>query len=307
MQHHEPCLLPRPLQWQSRPEILLGDEPSRFEFITTEQLVADTRRLVGRLPDDLSAIVGIPRSGMLPASLLATLLHVPLYAIDGAQGLLPIGHGRRLDHAGPGEGPLLVIDDSVNGGHAMYQARQAISHAAYRNPVLYAALYPRPSSVGCVDLFARLAPLPHLFEWNLFNCQQTQAFAFDMDGVLCDDFQGDEANSEEYLEFLETARPRWLPRRHEIPLIVTARLERYRRQTEAWLTRFGIRVRKLVMGPWNDHGERRVAFQAGPYKGGPFVASGCRLFVESDERQAKAICEYSRRPVLCASTGRIFQ
>ena len=158
-----------------------------------------------------------------------------------------------------------------------------------------------------MDLFARLLPPPHLFEWNLFNRQQSQALALDMDGVLCEDFVGNEENAEEYLSFLERTRPRWLPRRHEVPLIVTARLERYRPQTLLWLARYGVRVRQLVMGPWRTIDERRQGFDAGQFKGQAFAASSCRLFVESDERQARAIFEASGRPVLCASTGRIFQ
>lgn len=204
-------------------------------------------------------------------------------------------------------GPLLVVDDSVNGGFAMYEAKQALIRSTPHLTAIFAAVYPRPDSAGCVDLFARLLPLPHFFEWNLCNCQQTQGIAFDFDGVLCEDFSGDEENEDEYLSFLESARPRWLPRRHEIPLIVTARLEKYRGPTLEWLRRHGIRVRQLVMGPWSSAGERLAHFQPGVYKGGPYAASPCLLFVESDEQQAAAIFEYSKRPVLCPASGRIFQ
>ena len=76
------------------------------------------------------------------------------------------------------------------------------------------------------------------------NCQQSQALALDMDGVLCEDFVGDEGNAEEYLSFLERTRPRWLPRRMRsadrdgaAPTIPAPTL--------LWLARYGVRVRQL--------------------------------------------------------------
>lgn len=303
-QHAEPCFMPRPRQWQPIASVPDSSSPA---FISTQQLVADTLTLVGRLPSDLSAIAGIPRSGMLPASILATLLHLPLFSLCRQRGLIPIGHGKRLHEAQHSAGPLLVIDDSVNSGKAMWQARQTLLSAALQVAPLFAAVYCRPESIGCLDYYARLAPLPHLFEWNLCNCLQAKGIAFDFDGVLCDDFSGHEEHEEEYLAFLETARPRWLPRRHPVPLIVTARLEKYRPQTEAWLRRHRIEVRQLVMGPWRDLHERRRAFRAGPYKGAAYLATQCSLFIESDERQAAEIFEHTGRPVLCAASGRLFQ
>ena len=59
-------------------------------------------------------------------------------------------------------------------------------------------------------------------------------------------------------------------RRGPIPLIVMARLEKYREPTMAWLTRWGIEVQRLVMGPWKTIQERRrgdvVAFKAEHYE-----------------------------------------
>jgi len=270
-------------------------------------LIDDTRQLAGRLPSDLSGVAGIPRSGMLPATYLATLLHLPLFELCREHGLRPLGHGLRLANAEQRVGPLLVIDDSVHGGQAMALARNALRRGQSQPFCLFAALYPRPEAVGSVDLYARPVAAPHLFEWNLFNCNQTATFACDLDGILCQDWQGDEERGEDYQQFLDHAPPQWLPRRSLIPLMVSARLERHRQATENWLRRHGVRVRELVMGPWTSVAERRAQFDAGQFKGQAYARSACRLFIESDVRQARAIFAATGKPVLCPAAQQVFQ
>ena len=265
------------------------------------------RDLVGRLPCDLAAVAGIPRSGMLPATQIATILHLPLYALCRQRGLVEVGQGLRLEQKDLHDGPLLVVDDSVFGGVALRGARDALrKHHPGIRP-LFVALYPRSEAVGVVDFYVRPVDEPHLFEWNLYNCNQTQRFAFDFDGILCHDWPGGDEEGETYQEFLRSARPRWLPRRRAVPLIVTARLERHRATTVDWLRRHQVRFDQLVMGPWLTAAERRRFYDAGRHKGQAYVDSPCTLFIESDERQAEAIFRHANRPVLCPTTGRIFQ
>jgi uncharacterized HAD superfamily protein len=161
-----------------------------------------------------------------------------------------------------------------------------------------------------VDLYGQLTPAPHLFEWNLFNCRQAERMAFDIDGVLCQDWSGGEEDSEEqqekYQEFIDSAPPRWLPRSAVVQLIVTARLEKHRAATEAWLRRHGVRCAQLVMGPWSTAAQRRRHYDAARFKGSAYARSSCTLMVESDQRQAEAIWQFARKPVLCPTTGRVF-
>ena len=69
----------------------------RPRFISTTQLITGALRLVPRLPPDLSAVVGVARSGLLPATALATALHLPLYALDQERRRPSVG--LRLAHA----------------------------------------------------------------------------------------------------------------------------------------------------------------------------------------------------------------
>jgi uncharacterized HAD superfamily protein len=301
------CLLPHPAP--SLPFVRANhrQEQGPWEYISLERLAADVRELVGQLPCDLAAVAGIPRSGMLPAAQIATILHLPLFALCQERGLVALGQGLRLEKRELHGGQLLVVDDSVFGGVALRGARDALRRHHPKTGALLAALYPRPEAIGALDYYVRAIGEPHLFEWNLYNCNQTQRFGFDFDGVLCHDWPGGDEEGEAYREFLRAARPRWLPRRRAVPLIVTARLEEHRGTTIAWLRRQGVRVDQLVMGPWSSAAERRRKYDAGRFKGQAYADSPCTLFIESDERQAEAIFRHAQRPVLCPTTGRIFQ
>ena len=303
-----PCPVPRdvpaqPLAITSRPAPI----QSPLHYISTEQLVADVREFIGRLPADLSGVAGIPRSGLLPATQIALTLHLPLFELCRTKGLRSIGTGLRMQDALIPAGPLLVVDDSVYGGLALSTARSLLRQFHPEVQAIFAAIYPRPETLAQLDLYARPAPSPHLFEWNLFNCSQTRLFAMDFDGILCQDWPGGDEEGEDYLRFLQRAAPRWLPRRAPVPLIVTARLEKHRAATEAWLLRQGVRWVRLVMGPWESTQQRRELYRAGQHKGEAYAESACTLFIESDERQAQLIFEQARKPVLCPAAGRVFQ
>lgn len=301
------CLLPRPTP--SLPFVRNRQERAKgpWEYISLERMVSDVRDLVGQLPADLAAVAGIPRSGMLPATQIATILHLPLLSVCRERGLVDVGHGMRLEKSELRGGSVLVVDDSVYGGVALWGARAALRQHHPDIRPLFAALYPRPEATGSLDFYVRPVGEPHLFEWNLYNCNQTQQFAFDFDGVFCHDWPGGDEEGEEYQEFLRTAKPRWIPRRRAVPLIVTARLERHRAATIDWLRRHQVRFEQLVMGPWSSADERCRGYDPGKYKGQTYADSSCTLFVESDERQAEAIFRHTNRPVLCPTTGRIFQ
>ena len=111
-----------------------------------------------------------------------------------------------------------------------------------RHPVRYAAVYVENGPRICVDYYhSKLPDFAQFYEWTMFHDDNNRAILTDLDGVLCEDWQGgnEEDHYAEYLAFLNNATPRRIP---SIPLkgIVTNRLERHRSETEAWLQRHGI-------------------------------------------------------------------
>jgi phosphoribosyl transferase-like protein len=275
-----------------------------MEWITTAQLAVDSVQLAGLLPADTARIVGIPRSGMIPASIIAAHLHLPLWELTES------GHFRRLTGGSRGfivpSGPTVVIDDTVYGGGSMRRARDSLRG----QPANFAAVYVRPDRAGEVDVYARtLDHRSHLLEWNFFNNHGLAAggLAFDFDGILCHDPPLADADGgaglERYRQWLIEARPLWLPRAQPVRLIVTARLERFRAETERWLARWNVRFERLEMCPARCASDRGdvAAWKAQHYR-----ESATAFFVESDPGQAARIHELTGKQVICPHVARVW-
>ncbi len=80
---------------------------------------------------------------------------------------------------------------------------------------------------------------------------------------------------------------------------MTARLEKYRRETEAWLKQQGIEYGNLVMMDAASGRERRWQGSHGAYKGEVFRQTGCSMFIESSYEQAVQICQTAGKQVFC--------
>jgi hypoxanthine phosphoribosyltransferase len=283
----------------------------RTQFVTTAQLIADTQRLVARLSRDFDAVVGVARSGLLPATVAAIELHLPLYAcgVLDQGGLVHTGFGHRL--AAPGEEPhrILVLDDTAAFGKSMKLALQKI-HTTWPNvQAATAVIYSTPEAIRHYDYVAASYPLPHYLEWNFVNAWIAEAAGFDFDGILCEDIRPEDCDQGlRYEAALRYAVPKYVPSRAPVPLIATARLERYRSITEEWLTRHKVRWGRLVMGPWQDERERDEGWprKVAEFKAQALRESGLNLFIESDPVQAEMIYRMTGIDVLCPAGGKVF-
>lgn len=296
--------------------------PSRINFDgpislqQTSDLEQATRSIFRQLPPTISGVAGVPRSGMYSAALLSMWLHVPLYEVSPQHSLQAIGfgsRGRRIK-VEP-DSPILVVDDSVYRGGTMQQIRNVMGD----RPAIYAAAFVRPESRASVDIVGQLLPSPHLFTWNLFNNGILAGnaanpalhggMALDFDGVICEDCprDGDDTpeGTERYRQWIINAQPKWLPRITSVPLIVTFRQERFRRETEAWMHKWGVTCDRLVMDQSETFASRR--FDVAKHKGDTFRESDCCLFIESNEMQARIIQKVAQKPVIVPDSGRVYQ
>jgi orotate phosphoribosyltransferase len=268
-------------------------------FITTADLARDTLALAHQLPPNLAGIVGVPRSGMIPAALLATHLHLPLYSLRlpihcGQTGVIEVGNGWRLADAKRTNGPLLVIDDTSMHGDAMRQAREQWHQHGGGRQALFAAVYCSPRSAHkrgpMPDLWAVDLQHPHYLEWCLLNSGFVRRMAVDFDGILTRD---------------GTVFPHYRPKKYPLELIVTGRLEKDRQCSEAWLKHHGIAAKQIVMYP-GTLAERDQPGELARYKAEHFLASGLELFIESDREQAEQIAKLTGKHVICPAAGRVF-
>lgn len=278
-------------------------ETAERRFLRWQDLETDVRRLAAQLPWPIAGIIGCPRSGLYVAARLAIAAGVQLWSGSRTAPPIPLGHGRRLADAGfQPAGPLVLIEDSTNTGQNLADCRRHCPP-----DTITAAVYANPTCKIRPDLVAHWLPLPHYFEWHYFGSKHAETTAFDLDGIFADDCPPpDDDDGPRYAAWLQSVQPRAYCRTYTAGAIVTARLARYRPETETWLTAHGIRYRSLIMGPWPTKAERSKAdiarWKADQYLSLPAL----KLFIESSPSQARRIAAYSGRPVACASSGELW-
>lgn len=243
-------------------------------------------------------VVGIPRSGMIPAALIATMWQKPLADVVGyGKGIV---HGRSGEPVKPGS-RVLLVDDSCNKGRAMARAVAMLPKGTtVTRLAIFGPYQVNPASV--VDVSFSDCPGPRCFAWNLWKHIRLPRWGFDMDGVLCrDNAKAEKDDGPRYAKFIADAEPLFLPQR-PIGHIVTCRLERYRPETEAWLRRHRVSFERLHMMPYKTKAERMAAGNRGGWKAGIVRELGLEMFVESNPKQAAIIAREAGVPVFCTET-----
>jgi len=275
------------------------------EYVTTARMIEDCKNLL--LPQvyglNLKGILGVPRSGMLPASMLAMWLNIPLYYLDEENnlkiltGATEFGGVRMRDHKSI-DGKLLVVDDTIYAGRAMNLIKERLP-----DDILFATIYLRPEAESRPDFFARELPSPHLLEWNLFNCTYIEQAILDFDGIFSPNVPIPVCEDEpKYIEFIKNVKPfpHRIPKTHCMG-IATGRLEKYRDITEKWLEDNGISYGFLKMFPTEREEERNRnhAEEVSTFKAKIFSESDAKFFIESEVPEAVKIRQKSGKLVIC--------
>ena len=94
------------------------------------------------LPRDFDLIVGVPRSGMFPANLLALYLNLPVTDIDSFRN----GHIYQTGERGKTFNMnnihnVLVVDDSIATGKAMKKCRELLKDIEHLYNIQYCVIY----------------------------------------------------------------------------------------------------------------------------------------------------------------------
>lgn len=281
-------------------------------YRSVADLAVDVRDNLHRLPRDVDLVVGIPRSGLLPASLIALALHVPLAEVEGFAGgrSFSSGHTRRrsaLDVSAGKARQVLVVDDSVDTGRSMRQARAVLSDLPEEVRVTFVAVYGPRVTHPDVDLVLEVLPQPRVFEWNVMHHKVLEKSCVDIDGILCHDPTLEENDDgERYDAFLGSARPLVVPTKR-VHTLVTSRLEKHRAQTHTWLAAHGILYDRLEMLDLPDAATRRRLGAHAPFKAQVYRRSSAELFIESEQAQAEFIARRAGKDVLCLTNHTVYQ
>lgn len=281
-------------------------------FIKTDELIQWSREWSARL-SSYDLIIGIPRSGLIPAIVIAGELGIP-FSTPGLYNLGMVYHAddKILDmviHAiwqGIEESKIewlvfgnatedkdfagmhiLLIDDTINTGESLGKASSQLSSELM---VDVGAVVASKEYIENGQLYYKTLTRDRIFEWNLSGLDMKKV-ASDMDGVLCEN-----APLNGYESWIVDPEPNFLPK-SLIGWIITARQEKDRKITEAWLDRNGVTYGVLLMDMDLD---RRIEFIRS-------MRPRPDLILESDSGHAKRIWNCTGIPTLCFDTMEIAQ
>jgi adenine/guanine phosphoribosyltransferase-like PRPP-binding protein/uncharacterized HAD superfamily protein len=295
------------------PVIFSEDKVTSHQFKKVSDIPIDCiNNLIPKIANaNIKCIVGVPRSGMVVASICAVLLNKPLYTLSSCGNTLikcsssTSSGGKRMKSHSEVQGKILFIDDTCYTGKEIRRVRKKYPNNKY------ACLYCTPESKKFVDFYGLELARPHYLEWHFFNSYFTETAMFDLDGIFCPDVPDDICEDEKlYVDFISTVEPIdfRIPRSNMCMSIVTARLEKYRAITETWLKNNNIRYNQLYMYPF-DKSFRDASFikNVSKYKGDIFLKSRAKIFIESDDLLAKKISVYTQgKTVVCPNSGEIY-
>jgi uncharacterized HAD superfamily protein/adenine/guanine phosphoribosyltransferase-like PRPP-binding protein len=282
-------------------------------FRSFEDLARTVRQNLYRVPHDIDVVVGVPRSGMFPASMVALHRNATLTDLDGFLEGRVLQHGIRRAKSRITANPetwknVLVVDDSVWSGGTIANVRARIAASEGHWNVVYCAIYGTRARHPGIDFIFEKCPLPRAFEWNLMHHPQFMADAcVDIDGLLCvDPTEQENDDGPRYDRFLLEADPFLLP---TVPVgtLVSSRLEKHRAATEDWLRRHGVQYGELCLLDLPSSDERRRLKAHAPFKAEIYSSKKKSwLFLESDLEQARTIAARTSKAVVCTSEMILF-
>ncbi|MEM6256773.1 MAG: phosphoribosyltransferase [Planctomycetota bacterium] len=257
------------------------------------------------IPQDIDLVVGIPRSGLLAANILALYLNKPITDLDGLIEGRMLSKGKRVvanfngDIIGSAR-KILIFDDCISWGTEINKARQRVEEAGLIDRAVFGCVYSFPENPHLADFVMEMIPRPMTFQWSCLYTPELKRVCVDIDGILCHDCPKDQDDDGPgYLDFLENATPLFLPT-HEVRWLVTSRLEKYREQTERWLAKHNVPYQDLIMMDVATPAERAKNGAHRKFKADFFKSQKeARLFIESCPRSAREIYELTGKPALC--------
>lgn len=270
-------------------------------------------RFASKVATDVDLIVGIPRSGMLAASIISLKLNLPLTDLYSflRNDELKRGstrHYKRSELVLPQQAQkILLVDDSISSGNSMLAAVERVREV-FAGEITTMAVFAEKHNRDKVDFYFELVEQPRMFEWNIMHHPFMAQACLDIDGVLCvDPTQEENDDGPNYLQFLSSTRPLFIPS-IKVAHLVTSRLEKYRAQTEEWLQRHGVQYEQLHMLDLPSAEERRRLNMHHKFKAEVYAREPrARLFIESEASQALEIMKATRKPVYCIETNEMYQ
>jgi len=266
----------------------------KYKFVTVDELLVWTSEWIRSFPRHYDLIVGVPRSGLLVANLIALKLGKPLTTpelfVKGRYWKSDLMDTKRVYKN------ILLVDDSTTSGETMEEAVKLLNSACKGINVTKAALIATKDSKRLVDLCYKVIPNPRIFEWNLLHSKKGK-IGSDLDGVICENCPpGIDADEEQYREWIKNAKPYLIPA-FEINTILSNRLEKYRPDTEEWLAKHGVLYKQLIL--WDIQSKQERDAKHAQRKVEMLLKVKPDIFWESSFAEAKQIWVATKITTLC--------
>lgn len=279
-----------------------------YNYRSYHDLSLSVWKAIPYLAEDIDLVVGVPRSGMVPALMLALYMNTPATSLDMLLlgKVFSCGMYRMTENSNEDLGQfnhILILDDTYCSGRAMEKVHRQVLESkimqAYKGKVSFAAVYVTPGNEDKLDYAFEVCPLPRVFQWNIFNHSVNSQACFDIDGVVCrDPLPEENDDGEKYRKFILTARHR-IGTIHHISRFVSSRLEKYRKETEEWLHRSGYDFGELTLLDLPNKEERVRLGCHGTFKADVYGKTEDTLFYESELKQALEIAQQTGKEVFC--------
>lgn len=287
-----------------------GITPSSLNYKTYQDLLLVLKNNINKIPTNIDLIVGIPRSGMIPAYMLGLMLSKQVCSLyEFLNEDFKTNTTMRVKFISEIKN-ILIVDDSILSGNASKRTKDLIKEYNLNNKytIKYMAIYYKNDDYKkFIDIALEKVASPRLFQWNYLNHCFLQDAAFDIDGVLCrDPLPQENDDGSKYRHFLLNAEPLFIPQ-YKIPYIITSRLEKYRPETEQWLHTNRVNYDNLIMLSGYTAEERRRLNLHAKFKAEQYLKLiDIQLFIESDKKQAEEISKLTNKLCFCASTDELF-
>ena len=275
-----------------------------MNYVSYAQMTQDVTKWAESIPKPY-LVVGVPRSGMLPATILALYWNCRLASLDEFVDGKIMGQGYRGEDLVIQN--VLVVEDSYLTGSSMNKARELINKMQPTSvKIKYGAIYSAVEK-PVLDYYYKLIPGGRFFQWNWrYHKNLINLSCFDIDGVLCVKPTAEQNDDgERYRHFILNTKPLHIPP-YKIGMIITSRLEKFRPETEAWLKKHNVQYNELRMLKYPTGAFRRRMGHHGVHKANHYSQTNCKLFVEDEKWQAQEIAYRTGRSVLCVTDWKIY-
>ena len=163
-----------------------------MNYKSYSDLSNDINKNINRLHElQIDLVVGIPRSGMIPAYMIALALNIHCIDLQSFLRNEPPKRGNtrkfKEKYASAWDAEkILLVDDSISSGKSMEEAYEKIPDRL-KNKITKLAIYAENTKTNNLDIYLEKVPQPRVFEWNIYHHNILSISGIDIDGVLCVD------------------------------------------------------------------------------------------------------------------------